>query len=170
MKTIYAVLLILAPTTCIGQAAQAIMEVRVNVIKGASSTTKQITIPYKDKIKNDATVISQTTKNVIQVDSLLFFSYNSYPHKDIVISVDPVHHFVNDEEQHLTFVIDAMGYSHVPQKSTIHYFDTFNCNTVRTNKKGKAFLWVDGRLKFPEEKIGGSFMPVMGGDIQCSSL
>lgn len=153
-----------------GQADQAIMEVRVNVIKGATNTAKKITIPYKNTVQKDTTFITQGSNNTVPVDSLLFFSYNSYPNTDIIISVQPVHHFENEDGQQMTFVIDAMGYSYVPQKSHITYFDTYNCNTVRTNKDGKAYLWVDGRLKLPEGDIEGSFVPTLGGNIQCSSL
>lgn len=164
--------LLTIPSTGIGQRAQAVMDVRVNIVRGVTAIQQEITIVADDVNFKKRHVIEDpfTGKlNSIPVDSVLFLMYDTYPNKNIIVSVEPVQHFINQHGEEITFIIDAMGYSHKPDASSITYFDTFNCNSFQINNKGKAYLWVDGRIIIPsDKKLKGIFKAVEAGNIQCN--
>lgn len=166
-------LLLGTPLAGISQEAQAIMDIKVNVIRGATGLQQKIIFDAEDFSFENRRVIdsslSEKSITSISADSILFFKYNTYPNHNVIVSVEPVHQLINQNGEEITFVIDAMGFSHKPDTSSITYFNTFNCNSFQTNTKGKAYLWVDGRILLPANtKLNGTFKGIEVGNIQCA--
>lgn len=160
-------------STVFGQQAQAVMTVKVDVVRGISAEQRLIKISPKDALQLQKEAKEVTfkgkAKKLIKKDSLLFYKFHYLPNQKLLFSVDPVQRFQNEKGAELFLILSKIGYSFSPNPSEINYLDKFKCSDVKANKQGVLYLWANARFYLPKDAIG-NFNPQNQLDFKCTSM
>lgn len=160
-------------STVFGQQVQAVMTVKVDVVRGISAEQRLIKLNPKSalQLQKEAKDVSfqGEIRKLVEKDSLLFYKFNYVPNQKFLFSVEPIQRFRNKKGQELFLILTKIGYSFSPDPSEINYLDKFNCSNVKTNSEGVLYLWANAKFYLPKDAIG-KFEPQNQLSFQCSSM
>ncbi|MFP8488003.1 hypothetical protein ACKGJO_02800 [Gracilimonas sp. Q87] len=172
-SVIFILALLLSPFCTSAQSAQAVMEVKVEIVseKGIELLNIKIDTPEKS-IEKDITqpIFSGTANELIEKEVVLFYKIINRPNQKLIVELDTVQQFKNSSNDKIFFTIHSVGYSHTPDKDSIKYFTEIDCNELTTDKDGKAYLYVDGHFFFPEPVNGEFSNTIQFTALQCHKM